>query len=141
MMLVRAYLAPSGIEGLGVFSREDIRAGETVWKFDPRFDQLIPRATLADLDERTRDFIERYSYDMAGYPDCVVLDADEGRFMNHSSAPNLDFRTPGVGIALVDIPAGTELTCDYQEITFGEVSFQPPRHQVPPSSLNGSTHA
>jgi len=138
MMLVRAYLAPSAIEGLGVFSHDDIKKGDIVWRFDDRFDQLIKRATLDTIDDRTREFIDRYSYDMPHIPDCVALDADEGRFMNHSDVPNLDFTTTDVGVALMDIPAGTELTCDYREFTLGEVIMQPPRHLVAPSLLNGS---
>ncbi len=130
MMLVRAYLAPSAIEGLGVFSHDHIKAGEAIWRFDPRFDQLIERTVVAESDERTRAFLERYSYEMATFPDHYVLDADEGRFMNHSETPNCDFTAPDVGYALVDIPAGTELTCDYREFTTGELEMQPPRHHV-----------
>ncbi|MFC6197579.1 SET domain-containing protein [Ponticaulis profundi] len=130
MMLVRAYLAPSSIEGLGVFSHDNIRKGDVVWRFDTRFDQLIPLQTLADSDDRTREFLERYGYDMPMHPGFLALDADEGRFMNHSDAPNLDFSAPDYGVALVDIPAGVELTCDYREFTVGDIVFQPPRHQV-----------
>lgn len=130
MMLVRAYLAPSAIEGLGVFSHDDIKKGDVVWRFDTRFDQLIPRETLSAVDERTREFLERYGYDMPMYPECLALDADEGRFMNHCDAPNLDFSHPDFGTAIEDIPAGVELTCDYREFTRGDLVFQPTRHKV-----------
>ncbi len=139
MMLVSAYLAPSLIEGLGVYSTEPIRKGDLVWRFDKRFDQLIPMATLDEVDERTRTFIERYGYDMPMYPGFLALDADEGRFMNHCDTPNLDFGHPDTGYALVDIPAGVELTCDYREFTAGELVFQPPRHKV--SGVANGAHA
>jgi len=130
MMLVPAYLAPSAIEGLGVYSHAPIRRGDIVWRFNPVFDQLIPRAVVAISDPSTQAFMERYGYDMPDYPDFIALDADEGRFMNHSEAPNLDFSRADVGVALVDIPAGVELTCDYREFTLGEIVFQPSRHIV-----------
>lgn len=139
MMLVRAYLGPSEIEGLGVFSHEDIRKGDIIWKFDTRFDQLIPRSTLETVDDRTREFLERYGYDMPDYPDCLALDADEGRFMNHCDTPNLDFGYPDIGVALVDIPAGTELTCDYRQFTSGSLYFQPTRHGIG-RAVNGTDH-
>ena len=130
MMLVRAYLAPSDIEGLGVFSHDPVKAGDAIWRFDTRFDKLIPLDVVAASDPRTRDFIERYGYEMPGHPEHLALDADEGRFMNHCDAPNCDFSHPEVGYALVDIPAGVELTCDYREFTIGELVFQPTRHKV-----------
>ncbi len=130
MMLVRAYLAPSAIEGLGVYSRDDIKKGDLIWRFDARLDQLIPRDTLDQLDPTTREFVERYGYDMRNHPDHIALDADEGRFMNHCNKPNTDFSHPDYGFALEDIPAGTELTCDYREFTTGELVFLPSRHAV-----------
>lgn len=139
MMLVRAYLAPSAIEGLGVYSHDDIKKGDLVWRFDTRFDQLIPLAVLDESDERTRQFMDRYGYDMPMYPGFLALDADEGRFMNHCDIPNLDFSAPDTGYALFDIPAGTELTCDYREFTIGALKLQPTRHGVG-NQVQGSIH-
>ena len=33
-MIVRCYLAPSGIEGLGAFAHDDIEASDKVWRYD-----------------------------------------------------------------------------------------------------------
>lgn len=130
MMLVSCYLAPSSIEGLGVFSRSDIKKGDIVWRFDDRFDQMIPKADIESAPDHLREFFERYTYDMPGWPDHMALDADEGRFMNHTETPNLDFRSPDVGVALEDIPAGVELTCDYREFTIGDLILQGVRHEL-----------
>lgn len=138
MMLVRCYLAPSAIEGLGVFTAEPIKKNQEVWRFDPRFDRLIPRADLASLDAHMREFFERYGYEMPNTPDHIALDADEGRFMNHDSAPNLDFNHPDFGFALRDIAVGEELTCDYACFTKGELVFQPTRHAVGQVYRNGA---
>lgn len=140
MMTVRCYLAPSAIEGLGVFAAEPIARGGIAWRFNPQFDQVFSYETLADQPEHVREFLERYGYAHHEDPSLWVLDADEGRFMNHALAPNLDFSSPTVGVATRDIAAGEELTCDYACFTVGEVVMQPPRHLVGPSvvAANGS---
>ncbi|WOI53423.1 SET domain-containing protein [Parvularcula sp. LCG005] len=130
MMLIPAYLAPSSIEGLGVFSRTDIVKGQCVYAFDERFDRLIPAADIDSAEGPAKLFFERYTYALPDYPGYFVLDADEARFMNHADRPNCDFANHHAAIALEDIPAGTELTCDYRAIGQVEVYFQGPRHGV-----------
>ena len=131
MMIVRCYLAPSRIEGLGVFCHHDIAKGENVWRHEAALDHSIPYEALMALEPHAREFIERYGYPDPDHPGAVILESDEGRFMNHSDAPNLDFSDGVHGYALVDIPAGTELTCDYAGfVANGEVMFQPSRHRV-----------
>ena len=62
-----------------------------------------------------QDFIARYSYPHLEMPGVVVVDSDNGRFMNHSLTPNTDFRIFDKGYALVDIAQGDEITCNYHE--------------------------
>lgn len=130
MMTVRCYLAPSLIEGLGVFSSEDIKKGQNVWRHDPLFDISFPETALDTVEPHVREFIERYSYPDFKRPGYLILESDEGRFMNHADDPNLDFSDNVHGIARWDIPAGTELTCHYSTFTIGEISMQPSRHKV-----------
>jgi SET domain-containing protein len=127
MMVVRSYLAPSAIEGLGVFAAVPVAKGELVWRFDRRFDQVIPKDAVTTAPEHVREFLERYSYEFHEDPACVILDADEGRYMNHSETPNVDLTNPEIGVAVRDIAAGEELTCDYACFTVGAIEFQPPR--------------
>lgn len=98
MLLVPCYLAPSKIEGLGVFSSQKILKGDIVWAFDERFDRLIPKSEIHMAPEHLQLFFERYCYEMPNAPDSLALDADEGRFMNHADHPNLDFRSVDRGI-------------------------------------------
>jgi len=130
MMTVRCYLAPSSIEGLGVYCHHDIKKGDLVWRFDRQFDQLISLEAIEAAPPHIQEFVDRYGYPHADHPGFLVLDADEGRFMNHSETPNLDFRGPASGFALRDIAAGEELTCDYREFVPGELVMQPPRHRL-----------
>lgn len=130
MMLVHCHLARSGIEGLGVFAGEPIRKGRCVWRFDPTFDILVAKDDLAKAPPTTRAVFERYAFDVATYPGQMALDGDDGRFMNHSDAPNLDFSVPGVATAMRDIEAGEELTCSYDDLATGSYEMRPSLHDV-----------
>ena len=130
MMMVRCYLGPSSIEGLGVFTKVDIRKGGLIWIHDDRFDVSYFKEDMNTVPRHFREFLERYTYEHPSDPDRIVLDCDEGRFMNHSDTPNMDLSNPNRGIATRDIAAGEELTCDYRQFTIGSVEFQPSRHQV-----------
>lgn len=115
MMLVPCYLAASEIEGLGVYSREPVKQGQLIWRFDARVDRMISLDSFSDADERLSDFLKRYTYVPPFDTTVCILDGDEGRYMNHSEVPNTDFSSVDAGYALMDIPAGVELTCDYRE--------------------------
>jgi uncharacterized protein len=130
MMLVHCYLGKSDIEGLGIFTSERISAGTCVWRFDPQFDVLVSNADLAAAPPATRSLFQRYAYVIPTYPDHMALDGDDGRFMNHSETPNLDFSDPGVATAARDIEAGEELTCNYDCLADRPYSMQPSLHSL-----------
>ncbi|MDQ2088687.1 SET domain-containing protein [Marimonas arenosa] len=130
MMMVRCCLSSSSIEGLGVFATKAISKGTLVWLYDPRFDVSYFRDEVEMAPAHFREFLERYTYEHPTDSDRVVLDCDEGRFMNHAETPNVDLSDPARGIATRGIRAGEELTCDYGQFTLGAVAFQPSRHQV-----------
>lgn len=115
MMLVRTFLAPSKIEGLGVFAGEFIPAGRLIWRLDPKFDIFIHRSEITSLPDHLKDYIARYAYPHLEMPDVLILDSDDGKFMNHSDAPNTDFRDFSRGYARHDIRPCEELTCSYFE--------------------------
>lgn len=130
MMMVRCYVAKSRIEGLGVFTDEDIVAGQLVWQFSEMFDILVSNAALAEAPGHVREFYERYAYEVTSFPGHMALDGDDGRFMNHEDTPNLDFSTPGRAVAARDIARGEELTCDYNFLATSEFEMQPPKNKV-----------
>ena len=130
MMMVRSYLAPSAIEGLGVFSVSDIRKGSLVWLYNPDFDVRYLADEIARQPKHFREYMERYTYPDPEDRDFVVLDCDEGRFMNHADQPNVDLSDAKRGVATCDIPAGVELTCDYRQFMGADVTMQPPRNRV-----------
>ena len=114
MLLVRTYLAPSPIDGIGLFAAERIVKGTVIWTFDSRIDRLFGLEERECLPELLRAFLRVYSYPQYPGASEFVLDGDHARFMNHSKVPN----TCNTGLdtkALADIAVGEELLCDYDE--------------------------
>jgi uncharacterized protein len=119
MLLVRTYLAPSPIDGIGLFAAERIVKGTVIWTFDSRIDRLFGLEERECLPEILRTFLRVYSYPQYPGASEFVLDGDHARFMNHSKVPN----TCNTGLgntgsdtkALADIAVGEELLCDYDE--------------------------
>lgn len=119
MMLVPTYVAPSAIEGVGVFAAADIPAGARIWELAPGLDRLIGKTELAELPPVLQAFAERYGYPYPHDPEVLIVELDNGRFMNHSDAPNTRFDDPDAGFTRRAIKAGEELTCDYSEFDPG----------------------
>jgi SET domain-containing protein len=115
MLMVSTYLAPSAIEGLGVFAGEFIERGRLVWSLNPKFDIFIQMSEIETYPQHMQEYIARYTYPHLEMEGVVILDSDNGKFMNHSLAPNTDFRVFDKGYALADIAQGEELTCNYHE--------------------------
>jgi SET domain-containing protein len=142
MLLIPNYVGPSAIEGVGVFAAAPIKKGTAIWSLDDRFDHVLTAADVATLGEEQRAFVERYGYTHTTRPELIVLEMDNGRFMNHASQPNTDFTDPVVGWAIRDIAEGEEITCNYAEFEPG-FEILPGRSFVPAangadSSLNVS---
>jgi len=125
MLTVSTYVAPSAIEGIGVFSAEYIERGRLLWSLNTKFDIFVRREEVELLPAHMQDFVARYSYPHLELPDIVIVDSDNGRFMNHCLSPNTDFRIFDKGYALVDIAPGDEITCNYHEFDPGFVGFFP----------------
>jgi uncharacterized protein len=115
MLLISTYVAPSPIQGLGVFAGEYVARGRLLWGLNPKFDIFVHESEIDTLPAHMRTFVARYSYPHLEMPGYVILDSDNGRFMNHSLTPNTDFRVFDKGYALADIAEGEEITCNYHE--------------------------
>lgn len=115
MMLVPTYVAASAVEGVGVFAAEKIRRGTLIWRYEPAFDRLAPASWLHEGTPTMQDFLRKYAYPAPDDPSMLVIEIDNGRFMNHSAAPNTDFTRIIEGYAVRNIAAGEELVCNYSE--------------------------
>jgi SET domain-containing protein len=113
MLLVKTYLGPSTIHGIGLFAAEPIARGTVIWRYDDRIDRRFTQAERDALPEPARSYIAIHAYPQRTGSDVYNLDGDNARFMNHSDTPNTDCTVDT--IATCDIAAGEELVCDYQQ--------------------------
>lgn len=123
MLLIRNYVAQSAVEGVGVFAGEFIAAGTPIWRLNPDLDRLIPNAEYEAAPPFLRELLDRYAYPSPDKPGFIVYEVDNGRFMNHSETPNTDF-SGSTAVAIVDIKAGEEMTCNYGDF-FGGYELLP----------------
>ncbi|MGZ8998392.1 MAG: SET domain-containing protein [Allosphingosinicella sp.] len=117
MLLVETELGPSAIHGIGVFLTHKVRKGEPIWRFDSRIDRVYSEDELASLPDHAREFLRTYST-WHEATRLWILCGDNGRHFNHSDTPNTLSLGVGVGddVAAEDLPAGTELTTNYNLI-------------------------
>ncbi|HYS81601.1 MAG TPA: SET domain-containing protein-lysine N-methyltransferase, partial [Anaeromyxobacteraceae bacterium] len=87
MLLVKTYLAPSRIHGIGLYAGQPIPSGTVVWRLHPAIDLELTDADLAALSEPAREQIRRYTY-LDLVRGTHVLCGDDARFFNHSDHPN-----------------------------------------------------
>jgi SET domain-containing protein len=116
MLRVKTYLAPSEIEGIGLFASEPIPRGTLIWKFNPAFDMKVDLRDVPEDDVHVRETLMRYGYQPDEEP-VYILCGDNARFMNHSPTPNAD-DVGDLTIARVDIAAGEEITCNYAKFDY-----------------------
>jgi len=119
MLLVKAILKSSPIHGTGCFAAEDIAKGQVVWRLEPDFDVIIPCDEIPAMPESARWFLDTWGYvtEIDGQRVCILC-GDHAKHMNHSDTPNCsDIFLDGVSVnvALRDIAAGEELTCNYYD--------------------------
>ena len=125
MLLVKTFLAPSKIHGIGLFASERIRKGTVIWRMHPAIDIELTEGQVASLADCAREQILKYTYtDLVRGK--LVLCGDDARFFNHDDAPNcLDYPDAegGKTVAARDIEAGEELTCDYGSLDANHVPY------------------
>lgn len=116
MMLIKTRVAPSAIHGLGLFAVNAVRRGTPIWKFQPGFDQVFSAEQSAALPPLTQQHLQWFAY-LSRAEGGWILSGDHACFMNHSGTPNTGADAGGpppvVTVALRDIAAGEEITCDY----------------------------
>ena len=117
MMLITARVAPSPIHGNGLFAVSDIPRGSAIWRFEPGFDHDFSPGQWAALPEPARGHTRHFCFVRKGDLH-VILSGDHACFINHDESPNTgalpEAPPPVTTVALRDIAAGEEITCDYR---------------------------
>ncbi len=103
--------------GYGVFAREPIPKGTILWVLC-RLDIIFSPADAAAFPPAYQPILERYAYtDAAGQ---VILCWDHGRYLNHSCDPTMLGVGGAIEIAVRDVAAGDEITCEYATLNLSE---------------------
>jgi hypothetical protein len=116
MLLIETRVASSAIHGLGLFAIKNVPRGTPIWKYQPGFDREFSPNQLTALPPEAQRHLRWFAYLdlLSGH---WVLSGDHACFMNHASVPNTGVPAgtlpPVVTVALRDIEAGEEITCDY----------------------------
>ncbi|MCB0395918.1 MAG: SET domain-containing protein-lysine N-methyltransferase [Flavobacteriales bacterium] len=96
--------------GVGVFATKRIPKGTIVFALDP-LDIVLPGDDPLIKHPGLGSYIEKYSFrDEQGRR---ILSVDHAKYVNHHCSPNTLCTAWGFDIAVRDIEAGDELTCDY----------------------------
>ncbi|KAL3150978.1 hypothetical protein ABBQ32_000718 [Trebouxia sp. C0010 RCD-2024] len=123
----KGYLVPvtvkvcaDGSKGHGVFATAPVTKGTLLWR--PSEVKAVPAAkvtsSLAAMPREEASELLRQSFVAPIDPGALCINrSDNGRFTNHSSAPNVGACVDhsADSYALRDIAEGEELTCDYTE--------------------------
>jgi SET domain-containing protein len=116
MMLIDTRVRPSAIHGSGLFAVNLVPRGTAIWKFQGDFDREFTPGQFSTLSPEAQLHLRWFAFFDAA-KNCWILSGDHACFMNHASDPNTgttaDATLPVVTVALRDIAAGEELTCDY----------------------------
>jgi SET domain-containing protein len=116
MMLVRTRVGPSRIHGSGLFAIDPLPAGTPIWRFQPGFDHDFSPEQFAALPEPAHEHTRWFCF-VSKIDGHVILSGDHACFINHSPAHNTgappNAPAPVTTVALRDIAAGEEITCDY----------------------------
>jgi SET domain-containing protein len=115
MMLIPTELRSSDIHGIGIFTVGPLEKGAHIWRLNPDFERFLNEEDVKKWPDFQQEFVYKYTYPHPENPQLLILEVDNGRFMNHSLTPNTDFKDVYNGFALQDIPAGVELTCNYND--------------------------
>jgi SET domain-containing protein len=121
MLVVKASVRPSALEGLGLFADQKIPKGTVIWKFNPLFDIMFDPAEVEKMPEDQQELIHRYAY-LSKNTGKYVYSIDNSRFINHSAtrANKIEILHPGEienrSIAIRDIEVGEEILVDYRTI-------------------------
>ena len=118
MLLVKTKICPSKINGIGLFADQFIPKGTVTWKAVLEFDRRFSAKDLEILSEIGRATFIKHAF-LSKRSGLYVLCFDDARFFNHSFEPNIGDEDSvdseeGIDMALRDIYAGEELTCDYR---------------------------
>ena len=111
MFLIPTYVTVSHINGVGLYTKHRIPAGEVVAQWMPEVDRTFDNDTFDQLPSVVQQYIHKHGTKSQDGRWKLGMDGDQ--YINHSDQPNLIRRGDKL-IAEHVIEADEELTCDYR---------------------------
>ena len=111
MFLIDTYLDKSSIQGVGVFSKENIKKGEKIKEERPEFEMEFDKNKLPQMPLALAKLIDTHAYERRLNSNILVLGLDNEKYLNHSDDPSVN----DDGVALKNINIGDEITIDYRD--------------------------
>ena len=111
--IVKVKIAPSPIDGVGVFAVRDLKKGEQM-ELDAiphQFD--VPFSMFKELRKDVREILLNFFPLIVGGSHFLYPVTRMTAFLNHSEKPNYDAKTDKI---IRKVKAGEELTEDYRQI-------------------------
>jgi uncharacterized protein len=117
MLLCKAEVKPSSVQGLGLFATELIPKGTKIWQFSPGLDLEVEPVDFAQLHQKEQQYITSYGF-LSKKTGKYHLSFDNVKFINHAQEANVasDQSSNEVEYPLVattDIQLGEEVLQDY----------------------------
>jgi SET domain-containing protein len=109
MLLIDTYLDKSKIQGVGVFSKENITKGKKIKEVRPKFEIRFDKTNLPRMPLALANFIQTHAHEENENEYCLGIDNE--KYLNHSDNPTVNDE----GYALKDIKIGDEITIDYRD--------------------------
>jgi hypothetical protein len=101
---------------MGLFAMQFVSCGTPVWHFQAGFDHDFSPEQFAALPPLAREHTRWFCF-VSRETGHVILSGDHACFINHSITPNSgtgpNTALTGTTVALRDIAAGDEITCNY----------------------------
>ncbi|UWU83259.1 SET domain-containing protein [Bradyrhizobium yuanmingense] len=138
MLVVDTILKPDQFGGIGLFSATLLPKGSLIWIHNPIVDIAVTAEQYAALDPTFQALLDKHAYprDYKANDGVIEYNADNARFMNHSSQPNTCQDNHCRIVTARDVQSGEELTCDY-------LSFDPTCdlswNKEPPTNVDAPT--
>ncbi|WP_407114815.1 SET domain-containing protein [Bradyrhizobium sp. LMG 9283] len=115
VLIVETILKPDQFGGIGLFSATLLSKGTLIWIHNPIVDIAVTPEQYDALPPTFQALLDKHAYPRDLDVDDGVLEynADNARFMNHSSQPNTYQDDHCRIFTARDVQPGEELTCDY----------------------------
>lgn len=117
--IVKTYVGPSEIHGVGVIAMRDIKKGEKLYTdalfqwLDVPYKYFKPRKGRNSIEPEIAEYLLGRWPQIVNGSHFVYPDARISAFLNHSDEPNYDGKND---VALRDIKKGEEVTEDYRVV-------------------------